>query len=78
MFHLHEEVKRNNQLSPQTLNGTSVILGLVIADPDELHNMAVAAGATEINPMQDYEYGYRQGSISDPFGHHWVFQKRIA
>jgi uncharacterized glyoxalase superfamily protein PhnB len=27
--------------------------------------------------MQDYDYGYRQGVIADPFGHQWLFEKRI-
>ena len=39
---------------------------------------AVAAGGTEIDPVQDYDYDYRQGTIGDPFGHHWVVQKKIG
>jgi uncharacterized glyoxalase superfamily protein PhnB len=38
---------------------------------------AVAAGGKEISPVKDYEYGYRQGTIQDPFGHHWLLEKRI-
>jgi PhnB protein len=48
-----------------------------VADPDAVMAKAVAAGARETNPMQDYDYGYRQGSITDPFGHHWTIQKSI-
>jgi len=77
LFHLHEEVGRDSNLSPQTLGGTSVILGLFVDDPDAVMTKAVAAGATETNPMKDYEYGYRQGSITDPFGHHWTIEKSI-
>ena len=36
---------------------------------------AVAAGAVVLSPVIDYEYGYRQGEISDPFGHHWIIEK---
>jgi PhnB protein len=38
---------------------------------------AIKAGAVETNPAKDYEYGYRQGEIKDPFGHHWLIQKKI-
>jgi PhnB protein len=30
-----------------------------------------------VSPVQDYEYGYRQGEIIDPFGHRWVLQKDL-
>lgn len=77
IFHLHEEVSRKVELSPKTLGGTSVILGLFVANPDEVKSKAVAAGAKETTPMKDYDYGYRQGNITDPFGHHWTIQKKI-
>jgi PhnB protein len=38
---------------------------------------AIAAGATVISPAQSYEYGYRQGEIKDPFGHHWMIEMKI-
>lgn len=77
MFHLHEEVSRKSQLSPYTLGGNSVEIGLFVADPDTVMAKAIEAGAKEINPMQDYDYGYRQGSFIDPFGHEWTVQKTI-
>ena len=77
MFHLHEETEKKKQLSPGTLNGTCVIIGLFVENTDELFEKAVAAGATITHPMQDYEYGYRQGDIIDPFGHHWTIEKAI-
>jgi PhnB protein len=77
MFHLHEEVKRANELSPTTLNGTTTVLGIFVNNPDAFMSKAIAAGATEISPMQDYDYGYRQGDIKDPFGDKWTFQKSI-
>ncbi len=77
LFRLHEEVARDKNLSPATLNGTCVILGLFVEDPDKLMANAIAAGAIEISAMQDYDYGYRQGNITDPFGHHWTIEKAI-
>jgi len=31
----------------------------------------------EIHPVQDYDYGYRQGDIRDPSGHCWTIEKSI-
>ena len=78
LFHIHEEVTRNNELSPETLKGTSLAIGLFVDDPYAAMAKAVAAGGTEIDPVQDYDYDYRQGTFADPFGHHWVFQKKIG
>jgi PhnB protein len=78
LFHLHEETPRKVRLSPETLGGTCVELGLFVKDPDEVMKKALDAGAAEASPMQDYEYGYRQGSITDPFEHQWTIQKAIA
>ena len=77
MFHLHEEVRGSGDFSPETLNGTSVLIGLFVADPDALMKSALAAGGRETSPMQDYDYGYRQGVVMDPAGHKWMLQKRI-
>ena len=41
-------------------------------------NNAIEAGAKEISPVKDHGYGYRQGEIEDPFGHHWLIQKKIS
>ena len=75
LFRMHEEVKRDSELSPSTLNATSIVIGLLVDNPDELAARAIAAGATELSPVQDYEYGYRQGTIKDPFGHHWCLER---
>jgi PhnB protein len=50
---------------------------LFVSDVDEVMRNAIKAGAVETNPAKDYEYGYRQGEIKDPFGHHWMIQKKI-
>jgi len=77
LFHLHEESARNAELSPHTLSGTCVIIGLFVENPDELFTKAIEAGAAETSAIRDYEYGYRQGNLKDPFGHHWTIEKRI-
>lgn len=77
LFHLHEEVVGSNELSPETLNGVTSLIGLFVTEPDALFQSAVAAGGRISSPMQDYDYGYRQGTLVDPFGHHWLIQTRI-
>lgn len=78
LFHLHEEVTRNNEVSPETLKGTCISIGLFIDDVHALMAQAVAAGGTELDPVRDYDYEYRQGCVADPFGHHWLLEKKIG
>lgn len=77
IFHMHEEVPRHGELSPETVKATTLAIGIFVPDPHSFVKKAVAAGAQELSPVQDYDYGYRQGTITDPFGHHWLVQKKI-
>jgi len=77
LFHLHEVTKRTDQFSPEKFNGTTVLIGLFVEDVDAVMNRAVAAGAVITSPVESYEYGYRQGQIKDPFGHHWMIEMKI-
>jgi PhnB protein len=76
IFHVHE-VTKQYFFSPGKHNGTTTIIGLFVPDVDAVMNTAIKAGAIEINAAKDYEYGYRQGEIKDPFGHHWLIEKKI-
>ena len=76
IFHLHE-VTRSYFFSPEKHNGSTTIIGLFVPNVDEVMSTAIKAGATEISAAKDYEYGYRQGEIKDPFGHHWLIEKKI-
>jgi PhnB protein len=78
LFHMHEEVLRCSELSPETLKGTCVVIGLFVSDPHAVMAKAIAAGGTEIDPVKDYDYEYRQGRVADPFGHHWLVEKKIG
>lgn len=76
IFHLHE-VTKSHFFAPGKYNGTTAIIGLFVDDVPDVMNKAIKAGATEISSTKDYEYGYRQGEIKDPFGHHWLIEKKI-
>lgn len=77
IFHLHETMPWFNALEPLTAKGVTSIIGLFVLDVDEVMRKAIKAGATEINPAIDHDYGYRQGMFKDPFGHYWQIQKKI-
>lgn len=76
IFHLHE-VTKPDFFSPEKHKGTTALIGLFVSDVSAVMNKAILAGAIEISPVKDYEYGYRQGEIKDPFGHHWLIEKKI-
>lgn len=78
VFHLHQEMPGpGKERAPESAGGTTVELGLFLDDPDALMDRALAAGARLVQAMKDFEYGYRQGSFVDPFGHHWTLQKKL-
>src|ERR1700744_6198962 len=70
VFRVHEEGSKS--LSPEKAGGTTVTIGLTVDDVHTVVEQAVAAGAVVLSPVTDYEYGYRQGEIKDPFGHQWI------
>ncbi len=77
MFHLHEEVAKSKQMSPESLDGATSLIGIFVADPHQVVKNAQAAGGRVASAVQDYDYGYRQGVVVDPFGHQWMIQKKI-
>lgn len=77
IFHLHEERPMKGQIEPIKAKGVTALIGLFVEDVDSVINNALNAGAILLNPAQDYEYGYRQGDIRDPFGHQWMIEMKI-
>ncbi len=76
-FVVADEALEYNNYSPQTLGGTAIRMGLQVTNPDAVAQHAIAAGAKEIYPVADQDYGYRLGRIEDPFGHHWEIFKPL-
>jgi PhnB protein len=77
LFHLHEQTQHSGAVSPGKVSATTVTIGLFVEDVHAVMAQAEAAGATVSSPVQDYDYGYRQGEVIDPFGHHWMIEKAI-
>ncbi len=76
-FFLHESNHLKKTISPAEAKLTTVTVAIFVEDVDACIQQAVKAGAKLISPAQDYEYGYRQGILQDPFGHQWLIHKRI-
>ena len=64
-------------LSPQSRGGTPVHIYLYVEDVDAVFNKAIAAGAKELQPVQDQFYGDRSGGLTDPYGHIWYIATHI-
>ena len=52
--------------------GTPVSLMIYVDDVDTVYPQALAAGGTELKPLQDQFYGDRSGTLTDPYGHVWT------
>lgn len=78
IFHLHETMRWFESLEPVAAKGVTTVIGLFVDNVHNLFDKALLAGATEISPVTDHEYGYRQGMFKDPFGHFWQIQKKIS
>jgi PhnB protein len=70
-FFLADESPTHGNFSPESIAGNTVRIALSVVDPDSVFAHALAAGAREIYPVADQDYGYRLGRLEDPFGHHW-------
>lgn len=70
-FWVADESPEHANFSPESLGGATVRLVLTVPDPDSVFARAVAAGAHEVWPVADQEYGWRVGRLADPYGHHW-------
>lgn len=77
IFHVHETMRWFDALEPVSVKGVTTVIGLFVDDVQEVFNHAISAGATEISPVTNHDYGYRQGMFKDPFGHYWQIQKKI-
>jgi PhnB protein len=76
-FWVADESPEHQNFSPETLNGGTVRLVMVVNDPDGAFARAVEAGAKVVRPVSN-EYGWRLGRIVDPYGHHWEIGKPLA
>jgi PhnB protein len=76
-FWLSDESPAHGNFSPESLGGGSVRMVLTVTDPDATFAKAVAAGARQVQPVEE-GHGWRVGRVVDPFGHHWEIGRPVA
>jgi uncharacterized glyoxalase superfamily protein PhnB len=76
VFMLAGEFAEEQHLAPTTLGGSTVGLMLHVPDADATYAKAVELGATPLRPIAE-QYGARQGTLRDPFGHRWFVATAI-
>jgi len=76
-FWVADESPEHQNFSPESLNGSTARMILIVAEPDRVFARAIAAGAAEVWPVAE-QHGWRVGRVVDPFGHHWEIGKPIA
>jgi PhnB protein len=76
-FWLGDESPGHGNFSPQSLGGGSVRMILTVADPDAVFAQALAAGASQVQPVSE-GYGWRVGRVVDPYGHHWEIGRPLT
>jgi PhnB protein len=64
--------------APTSLRGSPVIIALNVDDADAVGSAMVAAGASVIYPIQDWDYGHRGGRLADPYGHLWMIDQPLG
>ena len=73
-FWVADESPEHANYSPESLEGSTARMVLVVSDPDAMFDRAVKAGAAIVWPVQE-QHGWRVGRVSDPYGHHWEIGK---
>ena len=68
---LCEEWPEGGRYSAQTTGGSPVGMRVQVPDVDQFVKHAVAAGGILERPVTNQFYGYREGSVLDPFGYSW-------
>ena len=67
---------RPGRRTPQ--QGRSHQVMLKVEDVARVVDAALARGARVVDPQHDWEYGERQATIDDPFGHQWVLNQTLS
>jgi uncharacterized glyoxalase superfamily protein PhnB len=67
---------RPGRRAPDHLRSHQVMLK--VSDVAGTVERAVSRGAVLVDPVHDWQYGERQATIDDPFGHQWVLNQTLV
>ena len=76
-FMLADEHPEVGAVAPPATGGHYVTFMVYLPDVDAVFKRAIAAGATEVRPVQLQFYGDRAGIVRDPFGHEWMLATHV-
>ena len=76
-FMLADEHPEVGAVAPPPTGGHYVTFMVYVPDVDAVFKRAIAAGATEVRPVQLQFYGDRAGVLRDPFGHEWMIATHV-
>lgn len=74
---LADECPERNAKGPQAYGGSPVSIHVYVTNSDEVFARAMAAGATQLRPVENQFYGDRSGGFADPFGHSWYVSTHV-
>jgi len=77
VFYLTDSNEQWGARSAKTYGGSPVSMHLYVTDADATFKQAIAAGATEKQPLQDMFWGDRYGKLVDPYGIEWGIATHI-
>ena len=72
-----DEAPEFGMSGPHSPGASPVHMFLYVEDADATFDRAVAAGATELMPVEDSHDGDRRGGVTDPYGHVWYIATHI-
>jgi PhnB protein len=62
---------------PESIGGTPVSIVVYVEDVDTIFAAGLAAGAKEVEAVENKFYGDRAGTFDDPFGHRWNIMTHV-
>lgn len=74
---LADEHPEMNAHAPGKFGGSPVGIHLYTKNVDKVADLAVAAGAKLVRPVEDQFYGDRSATLEDPYGHTWHISTHI-
>jgi uncharacterized glyoxalase superfamily protein PhnB len=74
---LADEDPAHGNVAPTSLDGSPVLLQLVVDDAFAAEARMLEAGGEAIFPVADRFYGKREGRLRDPFGHVWILTQPL-
>jgi PhnB protein len=76
-FWVSDEAPELGTHSPESIQGSTFRVLLVVDDPEAVFARALTAGATEVRPVVE-QNGWRVGHLCDPYGHRWEILKPLV